>query len=325
MKITLEMKIITTSIYLFTFFFVFSQNGESDINVDEIYGTWRIDSSAENRTYNIRNAINEEFFVFMENGSVNMEKIEDENINSFPLGTFTIATDTLKIRTLKGAPGMNFVITKNSEVLQLDGTFPISESNSRKPTLFLSKKKLDENNLSISIYRSDNQLIYRNVLNNITITPLEAATNVDCPYCDTMYKSEFPNQYYIKPSKGRVSEIIISDSSTANVLEKHKIKNSYLPDPILFYGASKNGTKCSKNAHHIFAKYPPEMNINLDSEIIKWEIHIDANTFSGEGNQLTEDVIAFLETYEGNGVISIIAVVRTADGIARKLGGAFSL
>ena len=317
------MKCITTCICLLTLCVAFGQNEPVEFTIDDIYGTWRIDSTAEDGTYNKRTSVLEEFFVFQENGKVNMEVIEEGTLASNPFGTFTLVADTLKIRTLKGAPGINFVITMTAEVLQLESTFPISDLNSRKATAYLSRKKSEES--TISIFRPDSRVLYRNVINEITITPLAADQIVECPYCDTIYKGEIANQYFLKPGRGRMTEVIIREISTSKVLEKHTLTVTHLPDPTLFYGITKNGGKCSKQTQHIFAKYPPEVNLDVNSAVMKWEIHIDAHTFTGDGNTLSEELLTFLKNYAGDGVISVIAFVLTADGIQRKIGGVFSL
>lgn len=320
------MKISLTGIYLFATILVMGQNERSRVNLNELYGTWRIDSTAEDLSFNIRAAVNEEFFVFDQNGELNIQKIEAGEMNSMKFGTYRLSADTINIRTLRGAPGINFVVSKHNNVLQLDGTFPISETNSSKPTLFLSRIHAEEEEeLAFSIHTAHNQLLYRDVLNEVNIIPLGKRIYLDCPNCDTIYKSEAPSTYFVTPGKGKVSELLLRDSSSAQVIEKHQLKNSYLPDPVLFYGASRNGTGCSKEARHIFAKYPPEMHVNYESEIIRWEVQIGSHTFSGEGNRLSDEVISFLANNEVKGMLSLIAIVRTADGLARCVGGAFSL
>lgn len=95
---------------------------------------------------NKRVAVNEEFFVFQDRGTVKMKAIEGDNEKIFTLGTYRAVNDTLKITTLKGAEGMNFKISIEGDFIQLDGTFPISDYNQAKPTLFLGRrnKELDQ-------------------------------------------------------------------------------------------------------------------------------------------------------------------------------------
>lgn len=318
------MKFVLANLFLFTVFIAFTQD-HSTINLKDLYGTWRIDSSAENRTFNVRPAINEEFFVFEENGFVRVKKIEEETMDSLTLGRYELRGDTLQITTLKGGPRMNFIMTMNTPVLELVGTFPISSSNLKKPTLFLSKKKIENESNGISVFRTEGQIIYRNVLNTITVSPLHEGEVVECPYCDTIYKGDSDNQFIIIPGLGKVSEVIVRDIALSQIISKTQLRNLNLPDPVLYFGSAKSGTKSSKRSRRFFAKYSPEMNLDFESTIEKWDVFIDGNTFSGVGDELSSEAAKFLENYKGHGVISILAVVRTADGIGRQLGGVFKL
>jgi hypothetical protein len=138
-----QLSIISSMILLHNSFAQTTSIVSEDFDLDKLVGTWRIDSVAENSNMNKRAAVNEEFFVFQEGGTVKMKAIEDDTENIFTLGTYRVVNDTLKITTLKGAEGMNFKIFLKGDFIQLDGTFPISEYNQAKPTLFLGRRKVD--------------------------------------------------------------------------------------------------------------------------------------------------------------------------------------
>lgn len=112
-----------------------------EFDLKKLVGTWRIDSVAENGNMNKRAAVNEEFFVFQDGGTFKMKAIEGDTEKIFTLGTYRVVNDTLKITTLKGAEGMNFKIFLLGDFIQLDGTFPISDNNQSRPTLFLGRRK----------------------------------------------------------------------------------------------------------------------------------------------------------------------------------------
>jgi len=118
-----------------------ASNEDIKIEMNDIFGIWRIDSTSENGKYNKRNAIYEEFFIFKEDGTVDVKSNQIKGPKLVTLGTFELISDTLKINTLKGNPGMTFIINLNGKVMRLDGTFPISVYNDRKPTMFLGKTK----------------------------------------------------------------------------------------------------------------------------------------------------------------------------------------
>jgi len=254
-----------------------------------------------------------------------MKKIDDGGTDTKTIGRYQLSGDTIRITTMNGGTGMNFVVTISTSVMQLDGTFPISSENTRRPTFFLSREKVNLETNGIAVFPSEGQILYRNVLNTVTVSPLQEGEIVECPYCDTIYKGESDNEYIIVPGLGSISQVIVRDSSMSQVISKTTLKNFHLPNPVLYFGSAKNGVKSSKRSSTIYAKYPPEMNLDFESTIVKWDVFIDGNMFSGVGNKRSTEAAEFLENHEGDGAICILAVVRTADGIGRQIGGAFKL
>ena len=152
----------------------------------------------------------------------------------------------------------------------------------------------NESQSEASVFRSDNQVIYLGVLNDITINVPGNGFTVQCPLCDTIYKGELSNRFFIKPGYGKFTELIITDSATSELLSTQRINNINLPDPVLFYGHAKSGGKCSRLAKQIAAIYPPEMKIDLDSKIVNWTIQIEEHSFKGVGDQLTDELLVLV-------------------------------
>ena len=65
------------------------------------------------------------------------------------------------------------------------------------------------------------------------------------------------------------------------------------------------------------------MNINLESKIETWELHVKDKSFNGQGNELTKEAKLYLSELTDTGIVSIIALVRGPDGIGRRVGGVF--
>jgi len=136
----ITMKLIIYSVVSFISLSLYSQNETFDLN--QLYGSWRIDSTAENIFENRRNAVNEEFFVFDQANFLKMTAIEDGLLKTFTLGTYVVQNDSLLITTLGGSKNMKYRILLKDDFIQLDASFTISSTNNRKPTFFLGRKKI---------------------------------------------------------------------------------------------------------------------------------------------------------------------------------------
>lgn len=135
------MKLIIYSIVSFISLTLHSQNETFELN--QLYGSWRIDSTAENIYENRRNAVNEEFFVFDQANFLKMTAIQDGLLKTYTLGTYAVQNDSLFITTLGGSKNMKYRILLKGDFIQLDASFSISNSNPRKPTFFLGRKEVE--------------------------------------------------------------------------------------------------------------------------------------------------------------------------------------
>lgn len=324
----LKMKFIITSAFLILLSSVFSQietHRIYNISVEQIAGKWHIDSTSESG-HNMRPAIYDEYFVFLEDKTFLAEKVENEDTTSNKLGTFEIISDSLKIKTLIGAPFMEFIITQNSNNLELWGTFEISDYNKSHPTFYLSNKKGDKEVLSTSVIASDRQVLFRSVENKITLKldPTIEEYVVECPLCNSFEAGEEPYTYVLIPGRGKYTSIVVkSRSLSLEVISKFRMATKNLPCPVLFFGDIRNGRKCTLDSKTISARYTSEMNIDLESKIETWELHVKDKSFNGQGNELTEEAQIYLSELTDTGIVSIIALVRGPDGIGRRIGGVY--
>lgn len=171
------------------------------------------------------------------------------------------------------------------------------------------------------------QEVYRGIDNYIQVNPgsFEGSYQLSCPSCDTIYKSDI-NTYVVHAGMGRYVELIASSGEDpTTVLQKVMIPCLYLPDPVMYFDISKSGTTVPKTATRIFAKYPPEFHLKASFEVLEWKMFAGGESFSGKGRTLSEEAKSFLITLTKGDGIAIIATVQGPDGIARKIGGAYSL
>lgn len=194
-------------------------------------------------------------------------------------------------------------------------------------TLNISQAQNDNFNIKIG----KNQLLYRNIENTLNIStnlPMEDY-KVVLKNCDSTNQIIAKKQCNVVPGKGRVMVIEIIDSKDSNIVhytEKLKIEN--LPNPELFYGVSINGSKIDPSVGILFAKYPPPYNLlslNHSFQITSWKIIIENKIFQGEGRKITEEVKNEIIKNKDAEFLSILAIVKGPDGLARKIGAVYRI
>lgn len=140
------------------------------------------------------------------------------------------------------------------------------------------------------------------------------------------------NAYIVKPTgSGREATLSVSGKSTATGktanLKTVKYRVSNLPDPELYWGATKSGEKGNRNETKLFAKYPPEIPLNAVFNIVDWECTIPGAPGApprGTGGNIGAATALIKQAKPGMNV-SFICTVIGPDGIRRKKGGTFKL
>jgi len=182
-----------------------------------------------------------------------------------------------------------------------------------------------------TIELGENQLMYRNIENLVTINSNLSPTDFKIVFknCDSIRQIESKKQFSIIPGRGRVATVNLIDSQDSSIVYYSKtLKIEYLPNPELFYGMSINGSKITPSTGHLFAKYPPSHNLlslNDSFEILNWKIIIEDKVFEGDGNSISEDVKKELKENNNTEFISVLAVVEGPDGLVRKIGGVYNM
>jgi gliding motility-associated protein GldM len=111
-------------------------------------------------------------------------------------------------------------------------------------------------------------------------------------------------------------------------LGSFKFRVMSLPDPELYFGASKSGERGSKNETNLFAKYPPEIPLNAAFKLLSWELIVPGNPGApprGAGSKLTPDASKLLRQARPGSVITFITTVRGPDNIVRKKAGSYPI
>ncbi len=189
-----------------------------------------------------------------------------------------------------------------------------------------------------------------------TITVMKPSGSIELPEMNMLYRG-YPNKvnatasgypetslsgsgvsispsaggYIVKPV-GRAKTATLSVSGrTADgksvSLKTMKFRCSNLPDPELYWGGVKNGGKASKSQTQLFAKYPPEIPLNAQFRIIKWECQVPGamgRPPSGPGGNISA-ASNLLRAAKSGSQVSFICTVVGPDGIQRKKAGAFKI
>lgn len=104
---------------------------------------------------------------------------------------------------------------------------------------------------------------------------------------------------------------------------KFRVRN--LPPPSLFFGGAEDGGTASRSETRIFAKYGPEIPLNVSFQVLTWELIVAGApiTAKGSGNQLDAKGVALLKQAKPGSMITIQTTVRGPDGVSRKKSGSF--
>jgi hypothetical protein len=179
-----------------------------------------------------------------------------------------------------------------------------------------------------SIELPELNVLYRGYANKVDPTasgfPETVLTGSNCSV------SRSGEVYVVKPGKGKKAYLTVSgrsaDGKTVQ-LKKVEYRVSNLPDPVLYWGSAKSGTKGAKSSRLLQAKYPPEIPLKATFQVIKWTCYapgLKGAPPSGVGTNLGSAGPLINAVKPGTG-LSFNATVRGPDGIARQVGGSWSL
>lgn len=125
------------------------------------------------------------------------------------------------------------------------------------------------------------------------------------------------DEYIVKPGQGRTCSIIISGKSSVTnktvTLGTYTYKVSNLPRASLYLGTLGSGSKESigviKSMTKLYAKYPPEIPLTSNFDIVWWEVRVQDAPFpeSGSGNTLSTKAQNLIKQAKPGKQISIVA------------------
>lgn len=179
-----------------------------------------------------------------------------------------------------------------------------------------------------SIELPELNVLYRGYPNKVDPTasgyPTTVLTGSNCSI------SKSGSIYIASPGKGKKAYLTVSGKSADGKtvqLKKVEYRVSNLPDPVLYWGSAKSGGKGVKSSRLLQAKYPPEIPLKAEFKVVKWTCYapgLKGAPPTGMGQSLGAAGPLINAVRPGTG-LSFNATVRGPDGIARQVGGSWSL
>ena len=206
---------------------------------------------------------------------------------------------------------------------------------------------------TVAIRKKNGDLTKRNWKKTVTV--MKPSGSIELPELNVLYRG-YPNKvnatasgypetiltgsgasvnrsgegYIVSPGGGKTATLSVSGKTPDGkvvALKKMDFRVSNLPDPELYWGAAKNGTKGSKAETNLFAKYPPEIPLNASFSIVDWECQVPGAAGrppSGPGSNISS-ASGLLRAVPPGSQVSFICTVVGPDGVRRKKAGAFKI
>ena len=175
--------------------------------------------------------------------------------------------------------------------------------------------------------------IYLGFVNTFTILPAIGMDAKDlvvsCVNCQ-LEKIEDSNNdhlvFNIKPNNGfKNAQLQIRDKKDV-LLKEENFQISRLPTCEIFIGNQSNGESINKENLKLSVGFPSEISLKIALEILSWEVLIGESTYSGKGENFTDEVILALKNSSEEQVLSIICIVEEkTTKISRKLAANFKV
>src|SRR5690606_20206456 len=134
------------------------------------------------------------------------------------------------------------------------------------------------------------------------------------------------------PGSGRTATLTVSGKNSvtgkSQSLLTQEFRVANLPDPVLYWGASKAGDKGNGRETKLFAKYPPEIPLNATFRITGWQVSIPGAPGvppKGSGTVLDGAASNLISQVKPGMQVSFICTVVGPDNVQRKIAGAYQM
>lgn len=133
--------------------------------------------------------------------------------------------------------------------------------------------------------------------------------------------SKSGNQWIGSPGQGKTCTISVAGKNSVTnktvSLGTYTFRVSNLPPAQVYFGNASNGMQGSKVETRLFAKYPPEIPLNVTFSILSWELEFMGRSAKGSGNQLDGAAQALLKQARPGSTASFIVKYKGPDNLLR--------
>lgn len=225
--------------------------------------------------------------------------------------------------------GKGYIKLKGSgSSMELSGTVSIRNKSGLKKTMPWTKS-VTVMKPSGSIEMPEFNILYRGYDNKVNATASGYATTVLTPSGASVTKSG--EGYIVRPSAGRTATLTVSgktsDGKTVQ-LKKMTYRVANLPDPTMYWGSARNGSKGARSAGIVQAKYGDDIPLKATFQIIDWKCfaaNMRGAPPSGRGNTLTQQARTLINAAPAGTAISFTARIKDPAGRIRNIAGSYTL
>ncbi len=122
------------------------------------------------------------------------------------------------------------------------------------------------------------------------------------------------------------SKIYMLNTKNQDTIDVFDVEIRALPDPDLFFGGAATSDMANINETRFFAKYGPEIPLNVSFVILKGKMLLQSGKeFTFTGSQITKDIQEALISQGRNSEITVELEVKGPDGLTRNVKGTWKL
>lgn len=194
----------------------------------------------------------------------------------------------------------------------------------------------------IVVSLDDQNTLYRGYKNRVTIgtmdgRPFDLRVENGMIIYDTIFvdnQNDEPVQYVVNvlsPGSGRKTKVFFVNPDTGLPFDTLDFHVKYIPPPDIYLGALEDGAEAPgssiKAQTRLFARYPPEVALNVSFSVVSWEVSVNGEEkwVVGNGASLTNEALDLIRQAASGDKITFMTIIRGTDGKTRKRSAVFTV
>ena len=227
------------------------------------------------------------------------------------------------VKLVKDGKGIVHLKASGS-VMELKGTISVQNKSGVKKTLPW-EKTVHVMKPSGSIELPELNVLYRGYENHVNATASGYEKTELLASGASLARSG--DGFIVRPTgSGRTAQLTVlgkSGDGRSIPLKKVDYRVLNLPDPTLYWGAVKNGGSIPPGDYRLFMKYGPEIPLQAQFTIVKWEISAGQAPVSGTGNNIASATALIKAIPKGTNV-KVTCWVRDPANVTRVINSVFT-